>query len=129
MAQHLFSMVRNERERQHPVIQLLEHIHVCGERLFDALIGNDLETALRLLNEREGMIGRLQLAESRPDEETLRPIAASLSAQNERISDALDLRRQAIETALDETMRLRRGNAGYAQPGERRKVLRAGLEA
>jgi hypothetical protein len=112
-----------------PVIELLEQLHVCGERLFDALIANDLERALTLLDERDGLVVRLSAMNERPDDEALRPLAASLRAQNDRIADALDLRRQALEAAIQETYRLRRGHESYAARPERRKVLQAGLRA
>ena len=119
----------HETENRH-VIELLEHLHVCGERLFDALIANDLEHALELLDEREGLMVRLSSMREKPDSEALRPLAASLRAQNERIADALDLRRQSLEAALEEVYRMRRGRASYdtQQPAHRR-VLQTGLSA
>ena len=109
------------------MIELLENLHVCGERLFDALIANDLERAIELLEERDGLIVRLSAIREKPDVEALRPLASSLRAQNERIGDALDLRKQALEAALEQSQRLRKGQATYAAAPARRSVLRAGL--
>ena len=128
LAQPLFPMYLQETENRH-VIELLEHLHVCGERLFDALIDNDLEHALQLLEERDGLVGRLSAMQQKPDDEALRPLAASLRAQNDRIADALDLRRQSLEAALEEVYRMRKGQAMYATQPARRKVLQTGLRA
>lgn len=111
------------------MINLLEQLHVCGERLFDALIENDLELALQLLSDRESLMEQVAAVHEKPDEEALHPLVASLRAQNERISDALELRKQVIENALSNSYRLRRGQASYATPPSRRKVLHAGLNA
>ncbi|HEX7072010.1 MAG TPA: hypothetical protein VF190_14450 [Rhodothermales bacterium] len=128
MAQPLQLVTTHESATRH-VKELLEQLHVCGERLFDALISNDLERALTLLDERDRLVVRLSALNERPDEQALRPLAASLRAQNDRIADALDLRRQALEKAIEETVKLRRGHESYTARPERRKVLHAGLEA
>ncbi len=111
------------------MIELLEQLHACGERLFDALIENDLQRANELLKEREALMSRISAVTEKPDEAALRPLAASLEAQNARIADALDFRKQAIEKALTEGHRLRRGQASYSGHAPRRKVLRTGLNA
>lgn len=112
-----------------PVIELLERLHICGERLFDALIGNELDDALRLLDERDALVSRLAAIRVKPDDEALRPMAASLKAQNDRIADALDLRRQALETAVENTYHRRNGQPANSMRPDKRIVQHSGFKA
>lgn len=120
-----------EREpTQDALIKTLERLHVCGERLFDALIEKDLTRTLALLAERQRLLESADRSGAEAFEgEAMRPLVASLRAQNERLRDALNLRKQAIESALAEVDQIRKRSASYAPAPSGRRVLRKGLRA